>query len=196
MLNKAKYVMEDYRLLTNKELASALGISLIDENKPTLEEIIKAFNYNQRPLLKAAIELYKRSMEAPLPASVTKAEDVIPILLPLMMDLDKEEFWVLLMDRRCSIIARERLSQGSYHSCTMSIKEVARTALQHNASAVIVCHNHPSGDPNPGESDIKNTKRLKDALMLIEVALVDHIIVAKGGECYSFAEEGIIRIMK
>lgn len=184
--------MEDYRLLTNKELASALGIKLIDENKPSLDEIIKAFHYTQRPLIKAAIELYKRSVEVPIPESVTKAEDVIPILRPLLSDIEKEEFWVLFLDRRCAIIARERLSIGSYHSCTMNKKEVARLALQYNASAVIVCHNHPSGDPHPGESDIKGTNELKNALKLIEVDLIDHIIVAKGGDCYSFAAEMII----
>lgn len=184
--------MEDFRLMTNKELANALNIELKDENKPSMDEIVKAFHYTQWHLVKPAIELYKRSIEAPLPKSIKKAEDVIPIVRPLLMDLDKEEFWALFLDRRCALIARERLSIGSYHSCTMNKKEVARLALQYNASAVIACHNHPSGDPHPGESDIKGTNDLKNALKLIEVDLIDHIIVAKGGDCYSFAIEMII----
>lgn len=188
--------MEDYRLLTNRELASALGIKLIDENKPSLDEIIKAFHYTKRPLVKAAIELYKRSIEEPLPKSIKRAEDVIPIVRPLLVDLEKEEFWVLFLNARLAVIDKEKLSLGSYHSCIMSKKEVARLALKYNASAVIVSHNHPSGDPHPGESDIKSTTELKKALKLIDVDLVDHIIVAKGGECYSFTEERIIKRSK
>ena len=74
-------------------------------------------------------------------------------------------------------------------SCLIDVNGIARKALLTRASGVIIAHNHPSGSAEPGESDIKQTAILKNALKLIDVALIDHVIVAYGGHAYSFADE-------
>lgn len=102
---------------------------------------------------------------------------------------ERECFEVLFMDVRHGLIAHERLFQGNATGCTVHPGEVARRALQLGAVCVIVSHNHPSGNTGPSRGDHATTRQLRDALKLVDVELVDHILVA-GAEAVSFAEEG------
>jgi DNA repair protein RadC len=99
-----------------------------------------------------------------------------------------EVFYVLFFDNRHRIIAEEELFQGTIDSASVYPREVVIRVIHHNATAVILAHNHPSGDVLPSEADIAITARLKQALGLLDVNVLDHFIVGK--TVYSFAEHG------
>lgn len=102
--------------------------------------------------------------------------------------LDHEEFHVLFLDARHRIIAIEVAFRGTVDGAEVHPREVVRTALRHNAAAVILAHNHPSGDPTPSVADRAVTVRLKQVLALVDVRVIDHIVV--GASCVSLAARG------
>ena len=101
-----------------------------------------------------------------------------------------EVFCCLFLDNRNRVISFDRLFNGTIDGASVYPREVVRAAINHNAAAVIFAHNHPSGVAEPSSADKQITKRLKDALALIDVRTLDHIVV--GDDCVSFAERGLI----
>lgn len=106
-------------------------------------------------------------------------------------DLKHEEFFVMFLDNRHRVIHMESLFRGTIDGASVYPREVVVETLKHNAAAVIFAHNHPSGVSTPSQSDKDITARLKNALAVIDVRVLDHLIVGDG-EAYSFAEHGIL----
>jgi len=104
---------------------------------------------------------------------------------------EQEIFLVLFLDTRHRVIASEELFHGTLSQTSIYPREVVKRALSHNAAAVILAHNHPSGVAEPSQSDIMLTDALKQALSLVDVRVLDHLIVAVG-KTLSFAEKGLI----
>jgi DNA repair protein RadC len=108
-----------------------------------------------------------------------------------MAELEHEVFVLILLNTRHHILAIEELSRGTIDGASVHPREVVKSALRANAAAVICAHNHPSGIAEPSSADELITRRLSDALALIDVRLLDHLIVS--GDCvYSFAEHGLL----
>lgn len=105
--------------------------------------------------------------------------------------LEYEAFWCVFLNTKNQAIAMEEMFRGTLSEAPVYPREVAKRALALNAAALIVAHNHPSGDANPSEADRAVTRRLKDALALLDIKLLDHFIVAQG-QMRSFAEIGLI----
>ena len=104
---------------------------------------------------------------------------------------EHEVFAALWLNNRHRLLAYEELFRGTIDGCSVHPREVVKSALQHNAAAVIFTHNHPSGMPEPSRADEHLTRRLKDALALIEVRTLDHIVVG-ATTTVSFAERGLL----
>jgi len=104
---------------------------------------------------------------------------------------DVEVFAVLFLDSRHCLIEYVEMFQGTLTQTSVYPREVAKAALHHHAAAVILAHNHPSGNPEPSEADKALTAHLKKALALLDVRTLDHVIVA-GQETASFAEQGLL----
>lgn len=102
---------------------------------------------------------------------------------------ERELFMVLLLDNQNRLLAHEILFSGSINSTVVHPREVVKFALRHNAAATIFAHNHPSGYAEPSDADRRITERLKKALALVEVRVLDHLIVGSK-EIVSFAERG------
>ncbi|WP_295542262.1 DNA repair protein RadC [uncultured Thiohalocapsa sp.] len=102
-----------------------------------------------------------------------------------------EVFAVLLLDNRHRVIQYRELFRGTIDAASVHPREVVRLVLDANAAAVVLAHNHPSGVTEPSQADVRITTRLKDALSLIDVRVLDHIIVGEG-EGTSFAERGLL----
>lgn len=102
----------------------------------------------------------------------------------------REIFTVLFLDTRHRIIATEDLFMGSIDAAEVHPREVVKRALHHNAAAIIIGHNHPSGNPEPSQADRAVTQRLKQALALIEIRLLDHFVVGTDGPPVSMAQRG------
>jgi DNA repair protein RadC len=109
----------------------------------------------------------------------------------LLHDREYEVFVVVLLDAQNRVLAAEEMFRGTLSQTSVYPREVVKTALRHNAGAVIFAHNHPSGIAEPSHADEILTQSLKQALVLVDIKVLDHFIVA-GGSALSFAERGLI----
>ena len=128
-----------------------------------------------------------RSEERP---RITSPMDAANLLMPMMRDLWQEELWVLILDTRNRVLKTMPLYKGSLNSSVIRIGEVMRPAIELQGAAIIVAHNHPSGDPAPSPEDIHVTRQMVEAGKLLDIALLDHLIIG-AGEFTSLKERGM-----
>ena len=110
----------------------------------------------------------------------------------VLKNLDHEECWALFLNRANFLIGKELISSGSLESTPLDPQKILRRGIEKQCKHIILVHNHPSGQPIPGEADIRQTERLRKALTLMGISLMDHIVVAEDA-FYSFAEERVGR---
>lgn len=138
----------------------------------------------------AAFELGRRA------ASETAASEsrtatpygIAMMMLPLLGDLPNEECWAIYLDSGNHILGKEKVSAGGLSSTVFDSRVIIKKALERLASGIIIVHNHPSGNPRPSRSDLKNTAALKEAASMFDISLVDHIIIGRK-KYYSFSQE-------
>jgi len=112
-------------------------------------------------------------------------------LITRLSDRPHEVFCVMYLDNRHRVVAFEELFRGTIDGTSVHPREVVKQSLQHNAAAVIFVHNHPSGVPEPSDADRRLTRRLKEALALVDIRTLDHFVIG-GVEAVSFAERGLL----
>lgn len=141
--------------------------------------------------LKAAIELGKRVLAAPLSSGtrIASSAELFRHYYPLLRDLRQEVFKVVLLDAKHAIVREATVSEGSLTVSIVHPREVFNLAVRESAAAVIFVHNHPSGDPTPSEEDRVLTARLVAAGELLGIRVLDHLIVGDG-RYTSFADNG------
>ena len=132
--------------------------------------------------LQAALELTSRYIKEELRANpiFTSPQMVRDYLAVQMRGYQREVFVILLLDSRHQLLDFHELFQGTIDMAGVYPREIVKLALQNNAAAVIVAHNHPSGVAEPSQSDIAITKRIKQALALVDIRLLDHFIIGRG----------------
>ena len=133
----------------------------------------------QAARLKAALEVGRRLMaETPEERWQIRApSDAAHVLMPRLGHASREQLVVLVLDTRNRVLHEEILYSGTLNTSIVRIAEVFGVAMQHNAAAIIVAHNHPSGDPNPSPEDVALTRRLVDAGKLMEISVLDHVVI-------------------
>lgn len=141
----------------------------------------------------AASELGKRRKEEAVKERTTilSSKDVYECFYPLMCDLPTEECWVLLINQASKIIDKVKISTGGLSATAVDVRCILREALVKRASAIVLCHNHPSGNLRPSKEDDLLTKHVAQASGCMDIRLVDHIILTDGA-FYSYADEGRI----
>jgi DNA repair protein RadC len=141
----------------------------------------------------AVMELARRALSEEMKArdSLTSPAAVRGYLRLAMQDLGHECFYCVFLDAQNRVIAAEELFRGTLTQTSVYPREVLKQALRHNAAALILAHNHPSGVAEPSMQDQALTRTLAEALALIDVKVLDHFIVAPGC-CLSFAERGLM----
>ena len=122
---------------------------------------------------------------------ITSSKDVYELMHPELQDKDHEEFWVLFLNKANKVIKKYSVSSGGVSGTVADPKIIFKTGLENLASAIILVHNHPSGNLQPSEADIALTKKLKDSGSLLEINILDHIIFTDNGYL-SFADEGLL----
>ncbi len=122
---------------------------------------------------------------------VKSSETVFNLFHPLLGDIAHEEFWLLMLNRANRVLGRFKVSQGGLSGTVIDTRIILKKALDNLASSIIVCHNHPSGNNQPSDADVKITEKLKKAAEMLEIKLLDHVIIADKSY-FSFADEGLI----
>ena len=143
--------------------------------------------------LKAGLELARRALEAQLTsgAALSSPRASAEYLKARLAGHPYEVFAALFLDNRNRVLAFEELFRGTVDGAQVHPREVVRRALAHNAAAAIFAHNHPSGDADPSAADIAVTRRLADALALIDVRVLDHFVIGRAAPV-SLAERGLL----
>lgn len=143
--------------------------------------------------LQAVLEMARRHLgESLLRGSpLTDPTHTRRYLITRLRDLPQEVFCCLYLDNRHRVLAFEELFHGTLDGASVHPREVLRKALSHNAAALIFAHNHPSGVAEPSDADRRLTQRLKEALALVDIRVLDHFVVGDG-EAVSFAERGYL----
>ncbi len=187
---------------TRKKTAIDLARELLDQydslqklfsRSPSELTTIKGIGSAKAATLLAAFELARRiqSQGDTAKKSFKRSSDVANHYLPLMRDLRKEVFKILLLNRANRLIKEVFISEGTLDASIVHPRDVFREALLEPAAGIILIHNHPSGNPNPSEEDLRITKQLVEAGRLLGIRVYDHIILA--GESYrSLADDGLL----
>lgn len=142
----------------------------------------------------AALELANRKTSTQsknLPESISTSFHAFTTLSSKFLDLPHEEFWIILLNRRNIPIKIFPISKGGLAATIVETRIILKIAIENLASGIILAHNHPSGNPQPSESDKSLTKNIKEAAKHMDISILDHIIVA-GNTYYSFSDEGIL----
>jgi DNA repair protein RadC len=151
--------------------------------RATVSELqgVKGIGLAKASEIKATFELGRRLMssnpeEKP---KVSSPADAANLLMPDMAFLEQENLRLILVDTRNSVISSPTIYVGSLNTSVVRIGEVFRHAIRENAAALIVAHNHPSGDPSPSPEDIRVTRQIAQAGKLLDIELLDHIIIGR-----------------
>mgnify|MGYP003303773804 FL=1 len=139
----------------------------------------------------AASELGKRRKEEDIRErlSIVSSKDVYECFYPLMCDLPTEECWLLLLNQASKVIDKVKVSTGGLSATAVDVRCILHEALLKRASAIALCHNHPSGNIHPSREDDRLTEQLRQSCQIMNIRLVDHVILTDG--CfYSYADEG------
>ncbi len=178
-----------------RELLNMVNNNLNSLGKLTIGDLKKLHGIGtaRAVTIAAALELGRRRKlaEAPEVIQIKCSKDVAEIFQPILCDLSHEEFWILFLNRSNKVIDRMKLSQGGISGTVTDVRVVMKKAIEYLASGIIVCHNHPSGNLNPSESDSKITQKIKEAGNLLDIQLLDHLIISEK-DYYSFADNGLL----
>lgn len=175
------------RILASVENLNALG-------KLSLQQLMsfKGIGEAKAITIIAAMELgrRRRSEETVELTKITSSRAVFNIMQPIIGELPHEEFWVLYLNNSNKVIYKSQLSKGGITGTVVDVRLIFKTALEYNATAIILTHNHPSGVLQPSDADKQITKKLKEAGHNLDINVLDHIIITENGY-YSFMDQGI-----
>ncbi|MGB4204174.1 MAG: DNA repair protein RadC [Bacteroidales bacterium] len=179
----------------SKRILNSVNNNLIELSKTDIKGLLKFKGIGQAKALTiiAALELGRRRRAAePLQKpGISSSKDAYEIIQSLVGDSNYEQFWVLLLNRANKLIRSECISQGGIAGTVADPKRIYKLALEHNASFIILAHNHPSGNLNPSDEDIRVTRKMKQAGEALDIRVIDHIIAGEN-DYYSFADKGIL----
>lgn len=210
LLAKGKHALSDAELLaiilgsgsrneTAVQLAQRLLLSvnnnLNDLARLSLADLMRFKGIGEAKAISvaAALEIGRRrkSEDMPRKNKISDSRTAFELLYEKLADLSHEEFWVLFLNRANVVLSIRQISSGGMSGTVVDAKIVFRMALEEKASAIILAHNHPSGNLKPSNEDIQLTRKLKDAGKVMDVSVLDHLILGNNAY-FSFADEGML----
>ncbi len=210
LLQKGRAALSNAELLAlllvsgnRNETAVDLAKRVLEENRQNLtelsklsvNELVKFSGIGQAKAIAiiAALELgnRKRSQDALIREKIAGSKDVYEIMHADLADSPYEAFRILLLNRANRMVRNINISEGGVSGTVADPKKIFKMALEYNASSLILCHNHPSGNIQPSEADIKLTRKMKDAGILLDLPVLDHLIISSDSY-FSFADEGLL----
>ena len=179
----------------SKRILASVNNNLSSLGKQSLAQLMefKGIGEAKAITIAAALELGRRRKEEnPLElVKVTSSKVIYEEMPPIIGELAHEEFWVVYLNNANKIIFKAQLSKGGITGTVVDVRLVFKIALEQNAVAIVLAHNHPSGKLQASEADIQVTKRIKNAGLQLDISVLDHIIVTEHSY-FSFADEGIL----
>ncbi len=141
----------------------------------------------------AALEIGRRKAGQDLPEKTTikKSEEAYRILAPFLSDLQTEEFWAIFLNQKNNIVHKCKISQGGISGSTVDARILFKLALENFATGIILAHNHPTGDVQPSQTDLKMTRELTNAAQMLDMKILDHLIISQN-HYFSFADEQLL----
>ena len=173
-------------------------MALADDNLALLAKLqmkdlltIKGVGNAKAIALLSALELGRRRRlsEAEGKSVITMSSDVFTLMKPLVEDLQTEQFWVVYLNNANKLLAKQKASEGGMTATIVDVRLVLKRALEVNATAIILCHNHPSGVSTPSHADVSLTNKIKKAAQCMDIQVLDHLIITDHSY-FSFADEG------
>lgn len=202
-MRKGFEVNGDYRLMDSSELVYILTNNAVMVNKVqekevvygeecSFDEVLAKMTPGKRNLVMAGVELYKRcnSKRSQRP-TIKCSTDIFDYMQPILGDNKTEECWVIYMNQSSRVIKRTRISSGGINTCLADVRVVLREALLCEATSLIFCHNHPSGNNKPSIDDDKLTQSAVTAAKTLNIRMLDHVIICNDSY-FSYADEGRI----
>lgn len=179
----------------SKLILQSVGNNLNQLAKLSINDLMKFKGVGEAKAISiaSALELGRRRKESEVlkKAKITSSADAYQAIRPYLMDLSHEQFWVLLLNRANEVIRPCQISIGGVAGTVADPKIIFKSAIEYLASAIILVHNHPSGNLTPSQADKDLTKRVKEAGRLLDIPILDHLIFGDNGY-FSFADEGIL----
>lgn len=185
---------EESAIQLSQRILNSVNNNLYGLGRLSLKDLVtnfKGIGVAKGVTILAALELGKRRAATdPLVRDVVRSsKDVYDALYPILSDLPHEELWALFLNRSNRIIDKQKLSQGGISETTFDMKILLKFAVNALASGIVLCHNHPSGNLRPSQADDQLTRRVSQAVKLLDIQLFDHLIIAEN-RYYSYSDEG------
>jgi|TARA_B110000879_G_scaffold70898_1_gene99003 DNA repair protein RadC len=178
-----------------RRILDSASNSLVELGKYNLSELqsFKGIGEAKSISIAAALEIgrRRRSQEINVKNKIASSNDAFELLHAELSDLNTEEFWIILMNRANKVIKKIRISSGGISGTVADSRVIFKAAIDNLASAIILAHNHPSGNLKPSQSDINLTKKMKESGNILDIPVLDHIIIAENSY-FSFADEGLL----
>ena len=179
----------------SKRILYHYGNDLNRLGKASIEELsnFKGIGEAKAISIIAALEIGRRrnDTEEQVIERVVTSKDAYQLLKRFLVDLNHEEFWLLLLGQNCKVLGKELISKGGLTATVADAKIIFGVALRYSASNIMLAHNHPSGSLKPSQQDIDLTKKLAAAGRLLDIKVLDHLIITDKAY-YSFADEGVL----
>ncbi len=178
-----------------KQILQSVDNNLNDLAKLSIKDLKKFKGIGEAKAISivSALELGRRRKESEPTKRprITSSQNVYDVMAPHLMDLPHEEFWILMLNKANVVIKKEQVSMGGVSGTIADPKIIFKKAVESLASAVILIHNHPSGNLKPSQADVILTRKLKEGGKLLDIPVLDHLIFTDESY-YSFADEGMM----
>jgi DNA repair protein RadC len=210
LLLKGKSALTDAELIAILIGSGTVELSAVDLSKVILQQAHNNLNELAKLTVKdltkikgigeakaisiiAALELGRRRKDSEVvrKPKITSSADAYQQIKPYLLDLAHEEFWILLLNRANEVIRPMQISSGGVAGTVADPKMIFKVAVEYLASAIVLVHNHPSGNRTPSQADRDLTQKLKEAGLLLDIPVLDHLIFTET-TYLSFADEGIL----
>ena len=207
-ISKGKDALSDSELLailirSGTRNRSALAVSQeilqLSENnlsalaKMDLQDLmmVKGIGSTKAITIMTALELGRRRRlsEAVNRVKISTSNDAYDLIAPLLEDLTTEQFWVLYLNNANKVLCKEQISAGGMTATIVDVRLILKRALELNSTALVLCHNHPSGTLEPSKADVDVTNKMKKAASYMDIQVLDHLIVSDIAY-FSFADQG------
>ena len=141
----------------------------------------------------AALEIGRRraAQEIPERTQIKSSNDIFVLLSPFLSDLQTEEFWAIFLNQNNRVLGKSQLSSGGINQSVVDVRILFKAAIDQFATALVIAHNHPSGNLKPSTEDVKITKQIAEAGKILNIQLLDHVIIAQNSY-FSFADESML----